>query len=162
MRCTRVTAQDVVQCVGSRLLWCECGVAFLWPGRYAGCCTRDTTPPSPKGQQPASRRTGHSVPTSRAPMQKGVPDLWSYPLSDSVDRVGSGLSIHARASPELKPWRATGPRVDWRPWNMRPLQGNRPPCLQKLLEPETTKSNQPSRLQKQLQSWTTWGQPVPQ
>ena len=24
-------------------------------------------------------------------MQKGVPDLWSYPLSDSLDRVGSGL-----------------------------------------------------------------------
>ena len=32
----------------------------------------------------------------------------------------------------------------------RPLQGNRPPCLQKLLEPETTKSNQPPCLQKFL------------
>ena len=67
--------RDVVQCVGSRLLKCHCGVDFLWPGRYAGYCARDTMPPSPKGQQPASRRTGHSVPTSRAPMQKGVPDL---------------------------------------------------------------------------------------
>ena len=28
-----------------------------------------------------------------------------------MDRDGSGLSVHARASPELKPWRATGPRV---------------------------------------------------
>ena len=72
-------------------------------------------------------------------MQKGVPDYWSYPLSYSVDRDGSGLSIHARASPELKPWRATGPRVDKSPWSPRPLQGNRPPCPQKPLEPETTK-----------------------
>ena len=67
--------RDMVQCVGSRLLSCHCGVVLLWPGRYAGCCARDTTPPSPKGQQPASRRTGHTVPTSWAPMQKGVPDF---------------------------------------------------------------------------------------
>ena len=128
----------MVQCVGSRLLLCHCGVVFLWPGRYAGCCARDTTPPNPKGQQPASRRTGHSVPTSRAPMQKGVTDLWSHPLSDSVDRVGSGLSIHARASPETEPSRTTSPRVYKTPWSPRPLQGNQPPCLQKPLEPETT------------------------
>ena len=78
-----------------------------------------TTPPSPKGQQPASRHTRHLLPTSRAPMQKGVPDLWSYPLSDSVDREGSGLSIHARASPGLEPSRTTGPRVYKSSWNPR-------------------------------------------
>ena len=155
--------RDMVQCVGSRLLLCHCGVAFLWPGRCAGCCARDTTPPSPKGQQSASRRTGHSVPTSRAPMQKGVPDLWSYPLSDSVDRVGSGLStrVHARASPEPETTagqpapvstkapgtrghcRATGPRVYKSSWNPRPLQGNRPPCLQKFLDLDPPRATGP-------------------
>ena len=34
--------------------------------------------------------------------------------------------------------RATSPRVYKSSWNPRPLQGNRPPCLQKFLEPETT------------------------
>ena len=46
--------------------------------------------------------------------------------------------------------RATSPRVYKSPWSPRPLQGNQPPCLQKLLEPETTKSNQPPCLQKFL------------
>ena len=36
--------RDMVQCVGSRLLSCHCGVDFLWPGRYAGYCARDTVP----------------------------------------------------------------------------------------------------------------------
>ena len=27
-----ITAQDMVQCVGSRLLWCPCGVAFCGRG----------------------------------------------------------------------------------------------------------------------------------
>ena len=58
--------RDMVQCVSRRLLWCPCDVVFLWLGRCAGCCARDTMPPSPEGQQPASRHTGHSVPTSRA------------------------------------------------------------------------------------------------
>ena len=70
-------------------MWCSawadvsCGVLVAWIfcGRGAALVAARETQrlPSPKGQQPASRRTGHSVPTSQAPMQKGVPDLWSYP-----------------------------------------------------------------------------------
>ena len=132
-----------MQCEGSRLLSCPCGVVLLWPGRYAGCCTRDTTPPSPKGQQPASRRTGHTVPTSRAPMQKGVPDLWSYPLSNSVDRDGSGLSIHARASPEPETTAGQPAPVSTKAPGARDCAGQPAPLrLQKLLEPETAQGNQ--------------------
>ena len=42
-----------------------------------------------------------------------------------MDRDGSGLSVHARASPELKPWR-TGPRVDKSSWNPRPQRATGP------------------------------------
>ena len=91
-------------------------------------------------------------------MQKGVPDLSSYPLSDSVDRDGSGLSIHARASPE--PSRTTSPRVYKSSWNPshrgQPvlastrapgtrdhLQDNRPSCQQKFLDPESSRATGP-------------------
>ena len=50
-----------------------------------------------------------------------------------MDRDGSGLSVHARASPEPET-----------------IEGNRPPCLQKPLEPETIEGNRPSCLQKFL------------
>ena len=148
-----------MQCVSRRLL-CVL-VAWLFCDRGAALVTarKVSTPPSPKGQQPASRRTGHSVPASRAPMQKGVPDLWSYPLSDSVDRVGSGLSIHARASPELEPSKTTSPRVYKSPWSSshrgqpavvstkapgtRAIEDNRPSCLQKFLDPESSRATGP-------------------
>ena len=160
--------RDMVQCVGSRLLSCHCGVVLLWPGRYAGCCARDTLPPSPKGQQPASRHTRHLLPTSRAPMQKGVPDLWSYPLSDSVDRVGSGLSIHARASPDPKTTagqpapvstkapgardhcRAASPRVYKTSWNPRPLRATSSRVCKSSWNPRPLQGNRPPCLQKFL------------
>ena len=92
-------------------------------------------------------------------MQKGVPDLWSYPLSDSVDRDGSGLSIHARASPELEPSRTTSPRVYKSPWSSshrgqpalvsteaprtRDDEDNLSPRLQQFLDPESSRATGP-------------------
>ena len=125
--------KDVVQCVSSRLLSCPGDVFFLWLGRCAGCCTRDSTPPSPKGQQPASRHTRHLLPTSRAPMQKGVPEL--LVLSPFVFR-GS-----------RRQW-VVSPRT--RVSGAQPVEGNRPSRRQEPLEPETTKGNRPSCLQKFL------------
>ena len=39
--------------------------------------------------------------------------------------------------------RATSPRVYKSPWNPRPLQGNRPPCLQKFLDLEPSRATGP-------------------
>ena len=66
--------KDVVQCVINRLLSCPCDVVFVSGALRWVAAKKVTTPPSPKGQQPASRHTRHLLPTSRAPMQKGVPD----------------------------------------------------------------------------------------
>ena len=66
--------KDVVQCVINRLLSCPCDVVFVSRALRWVAAKKVTTPPSPKGQQPASRHTRHLLPTSRTPMQKGVPD----------------------------------------------------------------------------------------
>ena len=66
--------KDVVQCVINRLLSCPCDVVFVSGALRWVAAKKVTTPPSLKGQQPASRHTRHLLPTSTAPMQKGVPD----------------------------------------------------------------------------------------
>ena len=149
-----------MQCVGRRLLWCPCGVAFLWLGRCAGCCTRDSTPPSPKGQQPASRRTGHSVPTSRAPMQKEsqtfglIPFriLWiasavgcqsTHARLRSSSRGGQPALASTSAPVARDHCRATGPRVYKSSWGPRPLQGNQLPCLQKFFDLSLSRATGP-------------------
>ena len=133
-----------MQCVINRLLSCPCDVVFVSGALRWVAAKKVTTPPSPKGQQPASRHTRHLLPTSWAPMQKGVPDLWSYPLSDSVDRVGSGLSIHARASPEPETTAGQPAPVSTKAPGARDCAGQPAPLrLQKLLEPETAQGNQP-------------------
>ena len=66
--------KDVVQCVINRLLSCPCDVVFVSGALRWVAAQKVTTPPSREGQQPASRYTRHLLPTSRAPMQKGVPD----------------------------------------------------------------------------------------
>ena len=73
-------------------------VVSLWRGFF---CGRGATLVAARETQrlPALRGSNQRAAAPATPMQKGVPDLWSYPLSDSVDRVGSGLSMHARASP---------------------------------------------------------------
>ena len=63
----------------------------------------------------------------------------------SLDRavLGSAPEVFRRGQPAFASTgapgardhcRATGPRVYKSPWNPRPLQGNRPPCLQKFLD----------------------------
>ena len=151
-----------MQCVGSRLLLCHCGVViFLWPGRYAGCCARDTTPPSPKGQQSASRRTGplcSDLPGAHAERSPRPLVLSPFGFCGSRrqwvvnprTRV-SGARDHCRAtSPRVyksswspRPLRATSPRVCKSSWNPRPLQGNRPPCLQKFLDLDPSRATGP-------------------
>ena len=152
--------KDVVQCVINRLLSCPCDVFSVSGALRWVAAKKVTTPPSPKGQQPASRHTRHLLPTSRAPMQKGVPDYQSYPFR--IPWIASAVgcqSTHARlrsssrgGQPALAPTsapgardhcRATGPRVYKSSWNPRPLQGNRPPCLQKFLDLEPSRATGP-------------------
>ena len=66
--------KDVVQCVINRLLSCPDDVVFVTGALRWVAAKKVRKPPSPKGQQPASRHTRHLLPTSMAPMQKGVPD----------------------------------------------------------------------------------------
>ena len=56
----------------------------------------------------------------------------------SPSRRGQPVLASTKAPGARDHCRATGPRVYKSSWNPRPLQGNRPPCLQKFLEPETT------------------------
>ena len=92
--------RDTVQCVINRLVSC----LFLCLGR----CGRYNEgrhheevqkPPSPKGVNPRSR-TRLSADLLGARAEK-VPGISALLLSHSVDRVGCGVSIHARASPAL-------------------------------------------------------------
>ena len=63
----------------------------------------------------------------------------------SSSRGGQPALASTRAPGARDHKRATGPSVYKSPWSPRPHKGNRPPCLEK-----------------QLQNWTTRGQPVPQ
>ena len=95
-------------------------------------------------------------------------------LLEPETTAGQPAPVSTKAPGARDHCRATSSRVYKSSWNPRPLQGNQPPCLHLSTEgnrpssleqvslPETAKGNQPSRLQKQLKNWTTWGQPVPQ
>ena len=134
-----------IWCSAWAVVSCRVTVAwiFLWPGRYAGYCARDTMPPSPKGQQPASRRTGHSVPTSRAPMQKRSPrPLVLSPFGFCGSRRQWVVNPRTRVSGDLavednQPSRQLA-LLEPRDHCRQPA-----PCPQKPLEPETTAGNQP-------------------
>ena len=123
--CTRITAPD-----HGASAWAvvSCGVLVAWifvAGALRWCCTRDSTPPSPKGQQPASRRTGHSVPTSRAPMQKESRPLVLSPFGFCGSRRQWVVNPRTRVSGA-------------------PSRGEQPALLQlALLEPETAAGNRP-------------------
>ena len=104
LRCSRVSAQDVVQCVINRLLSCPCDVVFVSGALRWVAAKKVTTPPSPKGQHPASRHTRHSLPTSWAPMQKRSrtvrPILFAFLGSR---RQWLCQAMHARLLPFLSP-----------------------------------------------------------
>ena len=128
---------------------------FAVAGRYVGCCARDTMPPSPKGQQPASRRTGHSVPTSwGAHAERSPRPLVLSPFGfcgsrrqwvvNPRTRVSGALAVEdnqpSRQLALLEPETTAGQPASVStkaPSSPRPLQSNQLPCLQKLLEPET-------------------------
>ena len=109
--------RDMVQCVSRRLLWCPCDVVFLWLGRCAGSCTRDLTPPALRGssQQVAAPAT-YFRPPGR-PCRKESQTISLIPFRIPWIATGSGLSVHARASPEPEPSRTTGLRDYKSSWN---------------------------------------------
>ena len=118
--------KDVVQCVINRLLSCPCDAVFVSGALRWVAAKKVTTPPSPEGQHPASRHTRHLLPTSWAPMQKGVPDLLVLsPFSILWIATAVGCqSTHARLR--------------------SPSRGEQPALLQlALLEPETAAGNRP-------------------
>ena len=111
---------------------------FLWPGRYAGYCARDTMPPSPKGAA-----------TSEPPHRPLCSDL---------------PGAHAERSPRplvLSPFGFCGSRRQWvvnprtRVSGAPAVEDNHPSRQLALLEPETTAGNQ------LLEPETTAEQPAP-
>ena len=99
----------------------------MWLGRCAGCCTRDSTPPSLKGQQPASRRTSYFRPPGR-PCRKESQTISLIPFRipwiatavgcqstharlRSSSRGGQPALASTRAPGARDHQRATGPRV---------------------------------------------------
>ena len=151
----------MVQCVSRRLLWCPCDVVFLWLARCAGYCRRDTMPPSPKGQQPASRQTSHLLPTLQgAHAERSPRPLVLSPFGfcgsrrqwvvNPRTRVSGALAVEdnrpSRRPALLEPETTKGqpaPRVYKSPWNPRPQKGNRPSCLQKFLDLEPSRATGP-------------------
>ena len=69
-RCSRLSAQDVVQCVVNRLLSCPGCVWFCGWGAPLGAARKGSTPPTPEGRHPPSCLSSHFLPPFRAPMQK--------------------------------------------------------------------------------------------
>ena len=87
-----------------------------------------------------------------------------------VDKSAPGARDHKRATrpPCLQKapgtrdhCRATSPRVCKSSWNPRPLQGNWPPCLQKVPRPGAIEGNRPSSLEQVSLPETAAGQPAP-
>ena len=96
VRCTRAAAQGygAVRDQPSLLVSFSC----VWgaaEGQQEG-----QKPPSPKGVNPRSRRTRLSADLPGAGAEK-VPSTSALSPSHPADRVGCGVSIHARASPAL-------------------------------------------------------------
>ena len=90
----QVSSVRVLLCLGS------CGVSR----------SEVTRLPTLRGGPP-QRLTRHTCRPPGHPCKRG-PEHWALSPSHSVDRVGSGLSIHARASPEVLPT-GINPRALW-------------------------------------------------
>ena len=80
----RVPAQDMVQCVVNRLLSCPLVCSFCAWGAALGNARKVSTPPSPKGRYPASRRTRHSCRPPGRPCRES-PGLFVLSLSHSSE-----------------------------------------------------------------------------
>ena len=137
-------------------------------GAYAGYCTRESTPPNHKGQQPSEpphRPLCSDLPGTHA--ERGPRPLVLSPFGfcgsrrqwvvNPRTRVSGARAIKDNRPPRLQkllepePSRTTGPRVDWRSWSPRPQKGKQAPVFTKA--PGTRdhkKGNRPSCLQKFL------------
>ena len=102
----RTLHRDVVLCVSHAPLPVSCCGCFV-AGALRRSHTEGQQPPNPKGWILRSRRTSHLDRPRWRPCRKS-PGLFVLSLSHSSDRDGSGLSIHARASPALLNAGATG------------------------------------------------------
>ena len=155
-----------MQCVSRRLLCCPCDVVFCDRGAALGAARETQRLPALRGssQRAAAPATLFRPPGHPCRKESQTFGLIPFRILWIATAVGC-QSTHARlrsssrrGQPALASTsapgardhcRATGPRVYKSSWNPRPLQGNRPPCLQK-----------------QFQNWTTrnsrhQGQPVP-
>ena len=144
MRCSRITAQDVVQCVSRRLLWCPCGVAFCGRGAALVAAQETQRLPALRGnnQRAAAPATLFRPPGRPCRKESQTVSLIPFQIPSPFKHLqgmhcvrGSRrqwvVSPRTRVSGARDYCKATGPRVYKSPWSPRPLQGNRPPCLQK-------------------------------
>ena len=156
----RVCAVYTVQCVGSRLPWCPCGVAFCGQGAALVAARETERLPALRGsnQRAAAPATLFRPPGRPCRKESQTFGLIPFRILWIATAVGC-QSTHARlrsssrgGQPALAPTsapgardhcRATGPRVYKSPWNPRPLQGNRPPCLQKFLDLDPSRATGP-------------------
>ena len=90
----------MVQCVGSRLLWCPCGMDFCGRGAALVAARETQRPPALRGSNQRAAAPATLFRPPGRPCRKESQTFSLIPLSDSVDRDGSGLSVHVRASPE--------------------------------------------------------------
>ena len=151
------------QCVSNRLLW----RLFLCMGRCERLLQeRSPSLPAQRGSTPAVATPYFCRPPGSTCRRCPGPSV--LPPSHSVDRDGSGLSVHARASPEPEPSRTTGPRVCKSSWNPShrgqpalvstkvpgpgATEGNRPSCLQQVLPPQP--ESETTENKRDVQHWS--------
>ena len=104
---SRRAVAQVYVCALHRI-WCECGVQqqshvlyFLCMERCGESWWQKALASQPQGRDPPQPHSPHCTLHSRCARAEKVPSTSALPLSHSVDRVGSGVSSQARASPAL-------------------------------------------------------------
>ena len=143
VRCTRVTAQDVVQCVSRRLLWCPCGVGFCDRSAALGAARETQRLPALRGssQRAAAPATLFRPPGRPCRKESQTFGLIPFRILWIPSAVGC-QSTHARlrsssrgGQPALASTSAPGARDH--------KKGNRPPCLQKFLDLDPSRATGP-------------------
>ena len=132
-----------MQCVGRRLLWCPCGVGFCGRGATLVAARETQLFPALRGssQQVAAPATYFRPPGRPCRNESQTFSLIPFRIPWIATAVGC-QSTHARLRSSSRGGQPA-PRVYKSPWSPRPLQGNRPPCLQKFLDLDPSRATGP-------------------
>ena len=150
-----------MQCVGSRLLWCPCGVAFCGRGAALVAAQETQRLPALRGSNQRAAAPATLFRPPGRPCRKESQTFGLIPFQLLWIATAVGVSAHARASPEPETTAGQPAPVSTKaPGTRDHCKGNRPPCLQKFLDLDPSRATGPRATQVFLPE-TTAGQPAP-